>query len=73
MFTLQHVLLHPHTLLTRFFGLFRVKPYKGTRVHFVVMGNIFATDRPIQEVFDLKVSVISCGGGWFGIRVIGLG
>jgi len=46
---------NPHTLLTRFFGLHRVKPYKSAKTHFVVMGNIFGSDLLVHEVYDLKV------------------
>eukprot|EP00698_Gefionella_okellyi_P000616 TRINITY_DN1054_c0_g1_i1.p2 TRINITY_DN1054_c0_g1~~TRINITY_DN1054_c0_g1_i1.p2 ORF type:complete len:480 (-),score=100.77 TRINITY_DN1054_c0_g1_i1:3343-4755(-) len=51
-----HVMQYPHTLLTRFFGLHRVKTRRHGKIHFVVMGNIFATDNTIHERYDLKGS-----------------
>eukprot|EP00698_Gefionella_okellyi_P011103 TRINITY_DN2911_c0_g1_i1.p1 TRINITY_DN2911_c0_g1~~TRINITY_DN2911_c0_g1_i1.p1 ORF type:complete len:490 (+),score=91.84 TRINITY_DN2911_c0_g1_i1:53-1471(+) len=51
-----HVMQYPHTLLTRFFGLHRVKTSRYGKIHFVVMGNIFATDKTIHERYDLKGS-----------------
>eukprot|EP00004_Rigifila_ramosa_P027810 TRINITY_DN918_c0_g1_i3.p1 TRINITY_DN918_c0_g1~~TRINITY_DN918_c0_g1_i3.p1 ORF type:complete len:442 (+),score=90.42 TRINITY_DN918_c0_g1_i3:100-1425(+) len=54
----HHVLSNPDTLLSRFFGLHRVKPYKGNRIHFVVMGNIFVPERMCTEKYDLKGSTV---------------
>ena len=45
-----------NTLLPRFFGLHRVKPKGGRQVRFVVMGNVFETQKKIHERFDLKVT-----------------
>jgi len=42
--------------LPKFFGLHRVKPHRGRQVRFVVMGNVFATNKKIHERFDLKGS-----------------
>lgn len=56
---LAHVQQHQHTLLTKFFGLHRIKPHKGRKVRFVVMGNLLATDLHIQRRYDLK-------GSWLG-------
>jgi len=53
---LQHVISNPHTLLTRFFGLHRVKVSgEAGSIHFLVMGNIFSSEREIQVQYDLKV------------------
>ena len=52
---------NPNTLLTRFFGLHRVKMHHlNKRVHCCVMGSVFYTSKEIHETFDLKVR--SCGG-----------
>ena len=51
-----HVLAHPDTLLTRFFGLHRVKPHGGRNVRFVVMGNLLCTDYDVHRRYDLKGS-----------------
>jgi hypothetical protein len=45
-----------HTLLSRIFGLHRVKlPHKG-KIHFVVMGNIFPPHKDMHRIYDLKGS-----------------
>lgn len=49
---------YPHTLLARFFGLHRVKTSSGGQIHFVVMGNIFATNKKIHRRYDLKGSTV---------------
>ena len=51
-----HVLAQPDTLLTRFFGLHRVKPHGGRNVRFVVMGNLLCTDYDVHRRYDLKGS-----------------
>ncbi|KAH7442063.1 hypothetical protein KP509_03G068600 [Ceratopteris richardii] len=45
-----------NTLITKFYGLHRIKPAGGRKVRFVVMGNIFRTDLCIDKRFDLKGS-----------------
>lgn len=52
----SHVLTYPDTLLTRFFGLHRVKPHGGRNVRFVVMGNLLNTGHAIHRRYDLKGS-----------------
>lgn len=48
---------NPNSLLTRFFGLHRVKTaFNPKRIYFVVMGNIFPGHLDIHEIYDLKVS-----------------
>jgi len=49
---------YPHTLLARFFGLHRVKTSGDGQIHFVVMGNIFATNKKIHRRYDLKGSTV---------------
>ena len=51
-----HVIKYPETLLTRFFGLHRVKPHGGRNVRFVVMGNLLCTGHAIHRRYDLKGS-----------------
>ena len=47
---------NPNSLLTRFFGLHRVKTsLNPRRIYFVVMGNIFPPNKDIHEIYDLKV------------------
>ena len=51
----DHMTRNTNSLLTRFFGLHRVR-LRGTRnIYFVVMGNIFPANRDIHEIYDLKV------------------
>lgn len=52
----QHVKTNPHTLLSRFYGLHRVKLPRGRKIHFVIMNNLFPPHRDIHETFDLKGS-----------------
>eukprot|EP01086_Lenisia_limosa_P012907 TRINITY_DN41574_c0_g1_i1.p1 TRINITY_DN41574_c0_g1~~TRINITY_DN41574_c0_g1_i1.p1 ORF type:complete len:644 (+),score=184.52 TRINITY_DN41574_c0_g1_i1:142-2073(+) len=53
-----HVCQHRNTLLTRFYGLHRVKGYKGTKTHFVIMGNLFPPNIDLNETYDLKGSYV---------------
>lgn len=52
----KHVMSNPHTLMTKFFGLHRVKPSGGRKVRFIVMGNLFCTPLTLDRRFDLKGS-----------------
>ncbi|KAH9317310.1 hypothetical protein KI387_019079, partial [Taxus chinensis] len=52
----HHVRMHENTLITKFFGLHRIKPAGGQKVRFVVMGNMFCTELRIHRRFDLKGS-----------------
>lgn len=54
----QHVCHNPHTLISRIFGLHRVKLPGNRKIHFVVMGNVFPPNKDIHETFDLKGSLI---------------
>jgi 1-phosphatidylinositol-4-phosphate 5-kinase len=56
----QHIKNNPHTLLSRFYGLHRVKLPRGKKIHFVIMNNLFPPHRDIHETYDLKVSTIPC-------------
>jgi len=53
-----HIKLNPHTLLSRFYGLHRVKLPGGKKIHFVIMNNLFPPHRDIHETYDLKGSAI---------------
>jgi len=53
----RHCTLNPNTMITKFFGMYRVKLYHLRRnVKFVVMNSVFDTDKPLQSFFDLKGS-----------------
>ncbi|KAK9837682.1 hypothetical protein WJX74_002866 [Apatococcus lobatus] len=52
----RHCQKHPDTLLTRFYGVHRVKPILGGTVRFVVMGNCLPTDVRLHRKYDLKGS-----------------
>ena len=47
---------NPNTLITRFFGMHRVKPYKKKEYHFLIMASVFYTKAFIYKTFDLKGS-----------------
>ncbi|KAI9357922.1 hypothetical protein DFJ73DRAFT_789362 [Zopfochytrium polystomum] len=51
-----HLQANPNTLLSRIFGLHRVKMPRKRKIHFVVMGNVFPADRDVHETYDLKGS-----------------
>ncbi|KAH9671128.1 phosphatidylinositol 4-phosphate 5-kinase 9 [Citrus sinensis] len=52
----DHVRSYENTLITKFFGLHRIKPSSGQKFRFVVMGNMFCTELRIHRRFDLKGS-----------------
>ncbi|CAG8462520.1 11806_t:CDS:10 [Ambispora leptoticha] len=54
----EHIKANPNTLLSRFYGLHRVKLPRGSKIHFVVMNNIFPPHRDIHEIYDLKGSTV---------------
>ncbi|KAH3746133.1 phosphatidylinositol-4-phosphate 5-kinase [Pelomyxa schiedti] len=54
----KHIAKFPDTLLPKFYGLYRVKPHLGRQVRFVIMNNLFATDKKIHERYDLKGSTV---------------
>lgn len=53
-----HVRDNPHTLISRFYGLHRVKLPHGRKIHFVIMNNLFPPHRDIHETYDLKGSTV---------------
>ncbi|KII87645.1 hypothetical protein PLICRDRAFT_111621 [Plicaturopsis crispa FD-325 SS-3] len=54
----DHVKSNPHTLLSRFYGLHRVKLPHGRKIHFVIMNNLFPPHRDVHETYDLKGSTV---------------
>ncbi|MED6206994.1 hypothetical protein PIB30_031670 [Stylosanthes scabra] len=52
----HHVKDYENTLITKFFGLHRIKLRGGKKVRFVVMGNMFCTELHIHRRYDLKGS-----------------
>jgi 1-phosphatidylinositol-4-phosphate 5-kinase len=54
----EHVRDNPHTLLSRFYGLHRVKLPRGRKIHFVIMNNLFPPHKDVHETFDLKGSTV---------------
>lgn len=55
----KHCAQHPNTLLTRFFGMYRVKLYHLRRnVKFVIMNSVYYTDKHLHTFYDLKGSSV---------------
>jgi len=54
----KHVLAEKNTLLTKFFGMHRVRFSDNSVNRLVVMGNLLCTDAPIHRRFDLKGSSV---------------
>lgn len=55
----KHCCENPNTIMTRFFGMYRVKLYHLRRnVKFVIMNSVYYTDKPLQSFYDLKGSAI---------------
>jgi len=52
----NHIKLNKDTLLTRYFGWYRMEQKYGESFDFVVMGNLFFSSKNIQEQYDLKGS-----------------
>eukprot|EP00123_Amoebidium_parasiticum_P011363 comp20675_c0_seq1/m.26857 comp20675_c0_seq1/g.26857 ORF comp20675_c0_seq1/g.26857 comp20675_c0_seq1/m.26857 type:complete len:676 (-) comp20675_c0_seq1:31-2058(-) len=52
----RHLLDNPNSLLTRFYGLFKLK--EAAETYFVVMNNLFNTPRKMDLRFDLKGSTV---------------
>ncbi|KAJ2081605.1 Phosphatidylinositol-4-phosphate 5-kinase [Coemansia sp. RSA 988] len=53
----EFVRKNPHTLLSRIYGLHRIKLPHGRKVHFIVMSNILPPNKDIHAQFDLKGSM----------------
>lgn len=53
----KHCCENPNTMITRFFGMYRVKLYHLRRnVKFVIMNSVYDTDKTLQTFYDLKGS-----------------
>ncbi|XP_052172989.1 phosphatidylinositol 4-phosphate 5-kinase 9-like [Diospyros lotus] len=63
----HHVRTYDNTLITKFFGLHRIKPSSGQKFRFVVMGNMFCTELRIHRRFDLKGSSLGRSADKFEI------
>ncbi|KAI5794610.1 hypothetical protein FPQ18DRAFT_156223 [Pyronema domesticum] len=53
---LAYVKSNPNTLLSQFYGLHRIKKWKGGKKYFVVMNNVFPPQNEIHQTWDLKGS-----------------
>ena len=53
-----HVRDNPHTLLPHFVGHHSITLDGGSKISFIIMGNVFATTNTIHEKFDLKGSTV---------------
>jgi 1-phosphatidylinositol-4-phosphate 5-kinase len=55
----RHCCKNPNTMITRFFGMYRVKLYHLRRnVKFVIMNSVYYTDKYLQTFYDLKGSSV---------------
>lgn len=54
----NHVKENPHTLISRFYGLHRVRLPRGRKIHFVIMNNLFPPHKDIHDTYDLKGSTV---------------
>jgi len=54
----SYIRKHPHSLLTKFFGMHRVKPHRRKHINFVIMSSVFYSPQnlEIHEQYDLKGS-----------------
>lgn len=56
----DHLSTHPQSLITKYYGLHKIKYKKEAggiaRVYFIVMANVFNTNRSLQVRYDLKGS-----------------
>jgi len=55
----KHLKKNPHSFITQFYGMYRVKiPDLGKSVHFVIMKSVFNTELEIHKIWDLKGSTL---------------
>jgi len=55
----NHMKNNPHSFLTHFYGMYRVKiPDLGKSIHFVIMKSVFNTELEIHKIWDLKGSTL---------------
>jgi len=54
-----HLRENPHSFITHFYGMYRVKiPDLGKSIHFVIMKSVFNTEQEIHKIWDLKGSTL---------------
>mmetsp|Transcript_26803 Transcript_26803/g.39702 ORF Transcript_26803/g.39702 Transcript_26803/m.39702 type:complete len:528 (-) Transcript_26803:142-1725(-) len=54
-----HLRENPHSFITHFYGMYRVKiPDLGKSIHFVIMKSVFNTEKEIHKIWDLKGSTL---------------
>lgn len=54
-----HLRDNPHSFITHFYGMYRVKiPELGKSIHFVIMKSVFNTEKEIHKIWDLKGSTL---------------
>lgn len=59
----KFVMENPNTLITRFYGMHRVKMHHLRRkMHFIIMASVFDTPLEVQARFDLKGSTVGRRG-----------
>lgn len=54
----EYTISNPNTLLTRFYGMHSMRQGKNSEINFVVMENVFNSELPVDEQYDLKGSTI---------------
>ncbi len=55
----KHLRNNPHSFITHFYGMYRVKiPDLGKSIHFVIMKSVFNTEKEIHKIWDLKGSTL---------------
>lgn len=69
----QYVSMNPDTMLTRFYGMHRVKMrHLKRKVHFVIMHSVFDTKEKIYRIYDLKGSTVGRSSGPSKVRKEGV-
>ena len=60
----RYIAVNPNTLLTRFYGMHRVKMrHLRHKVHFIVMNSVFDTTEKLHAKYDLKGSTVGRAAG----------
>jgi len=52
----SYISKQPHSLLTKFFGMHRVKPHKRKPIYFLIMSSVFWSECEVHKIYDLKGS-----------------
>lgn len=53
----EYIKNNKHTLITRFYGIFKIKMPNAKPLRIIIMNNLFNTKKTIQHKFDLKGSI----------------